>query len=135
MQSEAYQPVGSLRPAGPGGPAAATSPASLDGAHSRRAADPSDTSLVPKQNSETIRPKSEIYLKQNRASGTMKPLTSGTFWSAPKWHKFTRPLTEVWPWRDAGDVNSMIPDIPLSTVSLQLKKGNHALVRGVCCLS
>ncbi|MCF7959085.1 MAG: hypothetical protein K9M57_11615 [Phycisphaerae bacterium] len=79
MRNKAYQPVGSLRPAGPAGPAAATTPTSLGGAHSRRAADPSDTGLVPERTDKIIRPKSEIYLKQNRESGTMKPLTSGTF--------------------------------------------------------
>ena len=79
MKNKAYQPVGSLRLAGPAGPAAATSPTSLGGVHSRRATDPTDTGLVPEQTGKPIRPKSKIYLKENRESDTMKPLTSGTF--------------------------------------------------------
>ena len=79
MKNEAYQPVGSLRPAGPDGPAAATSPTSLGGAHSRRAADPTDPGLVPEQNDIIVSPKGKIYLNQTRESDTMKPLTSGTF--------------------------------------------------------
>ena len=79
MKNEAYQPVGSLRPAGPDGPAAATSPTSLGGAHSRRAADPTDPGLVPERTDTIVSPKGKIYLKDNRESDTMKPLTSGTF--------------------------------------------------------
>jgi len=83
MKRKAYQAVGSLRPAGPAGPAAATIPTSLGGAHSHRAADPSDPGLAPYATNSITRPMAKNPLKNECRFGIIQIVN--------QWHILKRP--------------------------------------------
>ena len=83
MQTKATRRAVLLRPAGPAGPAAATIPTSLGGAHSHRAADPSDPGLTPWRNDKLTRPRTKNLLKNGNRSCTMKTVNP--------WHILKRP--------------------------------------------
>ena len=83
MQTKATRRAVLLRPAGPAGPAAATIPTSLGGAHSHRAADPSDPVLASGRNDRITRHKTKIPLKNGTQSCTMKTVN--------QWHILKRP--------------------------------------------